>query len=512
MLRVREAVLRRDLARMLQDLAGVQSERGALRSEVDALRCEADANRAAVAEIQAVVARHVGEIARLRREMAERDHLIAAMYASRSWRVAAPARAVSTMFRQMVGRAGTPNAGMLLLSAPAFTTPAEQAAPEQAAVLRRRRTILVAADMLPLFDQSSGGQRLAMLMVMMRDAGWSIVFGSMADLGHQPGVLASPEGRARYEAAIRKRGVVRFLYGSAEIGSFLAEAGGDLDCAFLSFPAIAAELLPLVRSYCPTARVIYDMVDFHALRIGREAALRDDPELLAEAERQRVIEVSCARAADVTVAVTEDERAALLGMAPDVVVEALPNVFEVPRHAPAGLAGREGLLFVGGFWHQPNGDAMHWFVDRIWPLIRLQEPSLVLRIAGANAGDDVLALGSRPGVEVLGYVPDLVPLFHQHRAFVAPLRYGAGMKGKVGQSLAQGLPVVATSIGAEGMGLEHGVHLLVADQEEEFASQVLCLLRDDALWSRLSAAGRAHIERTLSVDVVRTRLEALLNG
>lgn len=226
----------------------------------------------------------------------------------------------------------------------------------------------------------------------------------------------------------------------------------------------------------------------------------------------RAKEISCARAADVTIAVTEGERAALLEIAPDVVVETLPNVFEVPRNVPSGPVGREGLLFVGGFWHKPNGDAMHWFVNRIWPLIQREVPDLVLRIVGANADNEVLALGARPGVEVLGFVPELTPLYDQHRAFIAPLRYGAGMKGKVGQSLVHGLPVVATSIGAEGMALQDGVHLLVADQEEEFAEQVLRLLRDDVLWSRLAVQGREHIERTLSVDVVRNRLETVLGG
>jgi glycosyltransferase involved in cell wall biosynthesis len=366
--------------------------------------------------------------------------------------------------------------------------------------------------MLPLFDQSSGGLRLKTLMGMMGDAGRSMVFGSMADLDHQPGVLASPEGRDHYEAVLRKTGVTHFLYGLDEIGRFLAAIGRGLDLAFLSFPSVAAELLPLVRSHCPIARVAYDMVDFHGLRMAREAALRDDPELRKEAERQRAVEISCARGADVTISVTKEESEALLEMAPDAVVEVIPNVFAIPQEKPPGPVGREGLFFVGGFWHAPNGDAMHWFVDRIWPLIRREAPNFVLRIAGANADDEVLALAGYPGVEVLGFVPDLVPLFDQHRVFVAPLRYGAGMKGKVGQSLVHGLPVVSTSIGAEGMGLQDGVHLLVADQEEEFAAAVLRLVGDDALWSRLARQGREHIEHTLSVDAVRPRLEAVLGG
>jgi glycosyltransferase involved in cell wall biosynthesis len=113
---------------------------------------------------------------------------------------------------------------------------------------------------------------------------------------------------------------------------------------------------------------------------------------------------------------------------------------------------------------------------------------------------------------VLGYVPELSPYLDNSRVFVAPLRFGAGMKGKVGQSLAHGLPVVATPVGAEGMQLEDGVHLLVAETPEVFAEQVLRLLRDDDLWTALQREGRTLIQETLSEDVIREQLDGVLRG
>ena len=375
-----------------------------------------------------------------------------------------------------------------------------------------RRKILVVAPHLPLFDQSSGCLRLKTIISMMGADDWSIAFGSMFDLNGQPGVLANAADRGRYEGVLREAGVSSFLYGPDEITNFVEKQGGDLAWAFLSFPHIAAHFMPVIRSHCPTTRIAYDMVDFHSLRMRREAELSSDSELLAAAERQRAVEVACASAADVTFAVSVEEKAVLLDAAPVAVVEVLPNIFEPPFASPPGPEARKDLFFVGGFWHRPNGDAVRWFVERILPLIQREAPNIILRIAGANADDEVLALGRQPGVEVLGFVPDLAPLFDRHRVFVAPLRYGAGMKGKVGQSLAYGLPVVTTPIGAEGMGLRDGTHLLIASEEEAFALQVLRLLSDDALWSRLSIAGRALIERTLSVDVVRGQLKAVLDG
>ncbi|UFN47220.1 glycosyltransferase [Roseomonas sp. OT10] len=502
--RLREAVLRRELAVLMQ-------ERNVLRAEVEA-------QRLAVARAEEKGAEQAAEAERLRRELAEARRLVSAIYASRSWRLAKPARGFSIVLRRVLGRGH--RSDVPLLPAPDSASPGVDAAPIQAtpdggACPPRpsgRGTILVAADFLPLHDQSAGGLRLRTLMEIMARCDWSIIFGSLLDLDHQPGVLGQLQGRARYEESLRAAGVSRFLYGTDEIGRWLAEEGRGLDWAFLSFPAVAEALLPLVRSYCPTARVAYDMVDFHGVRMAREAALRDDVELMLRAERQRSIEISCARAADVTLAITIEEKAALLELVPDAVVEVLPIVVEVPEPAPPGPAKRDGILFVGGFWHQPNGDAVHWFVEEIWPLIRREAPDVVFRIVGANASDEVLALGTRPGVEVLGFVPDLGPLYDRSRVFVAPLRYGAGMKGKVAQSLVHGLPVVATPIGAEGMKLHDGVHLLVAEEKQGFAEAVLRLLSDDGLWSRLSDHGRDYIARTLSVDVVGQQLKALLDG
>jgi O-antigen biosynthesis protein len=173
--------------------------------------------------------------------------------------------------------------------------------------------------------------------------------------------------------------------------------------------------------------------------------------------------------------------------------------------------GRSGLLFVGGFQHPPNLDAVLWFVHDIWPRILSQDREMVLRIVGSDLSEGIVSVLKQPGVEVLGYVPDLTGLFAYSRMSVAPLRYGAGVKGKVGQSIAFGLPVVTTKIGAEGMALEDGKHILIADEPEEFAAAVLRLATDDELWRRLQANGRDFIADSQSIDAVRGKLRALMN-
>jgi hypothetical protein len=369
--------------------------------------------------------------------------------------------------------------------------------------------VLIVAPHLPLFDRQSGGLRLKSLMGMIARLGWTVTFCAAGPLEWGPECLRSPQGRAPYEAALLAAGVTRFVYGTDAMRAFLIGSGGRMRYAFLSFPDVARDVMPLVRSNCPWARVIFDTVDLHFLRMRREAEVRRDPGLARAAELMRQLELACARSADVTIAVSDEERALLLDLVPEVVVETLPNIFEMRADPPPGPRGRAGLLFVGGFRHGPNGDAVRWFADHVWPRIHAQAPDVVFRIMGSDPTPEVWALGRRQGIAVQGYVPDLTPHFDAARVFVAPLRFGAGMKGKVGQSLINGLPVVTTAIGAEGMSLVDGEHSLVTDGAEGFAEAVLSLLHDDALWLRLQARGRALIERTLAEAVVIRRLEAV---
>jgi O-antigen biosynthesis protein len=267
-----------------------------------------------------------------------------------------------------------------------------------------------------------------------------------------------------------------------------------------------------VRAHAPSARVLYDMVDFHALRMGREAALSGSPDLAEAAENMRRLECANMEAADLTLAISEEERLAAIQAVPTARVAVLPNLFRVPKGELTGPDGREGILFVGGFWHKPNVDAVQWFSREIWPLIRASAPDARFRIVGSNPTHDVISLGRLPGIEVPGYVPDLGPFYTSSRLFAAPLRYGAGMKGKIGQSLAFGLPVVTTPIGTEGMKLRDGHDIVIAQEPAAFAEGCLRLLRDDTLWQQLQRNGVNFVERELSIEVVARILIGVIDG
>ena len=132
-----------------------------------------------------------------------------------------------------------------------------------------------------------------------------------------------------------------------------------------------------------------------------------------------------------------------------------------------------------------------------------------MKILGSDVTDNVRKLAS-DSVEVVGYVDDPEPYFSSHRVFVAPLRYGAGMKGKIGQSMSLGLPLVTTSIGAEGMKLVNKEHVLINDDIEGFAGAVIDLYEDRELWNLLSKNGATHIEKNYSYSVVGKSLARIL--
>jgi glycosyltransferase involved in cell wall biosynthesis len=193
---------------------------------------------------------------------------------------------------------------------------------------------------------------------------------------------------------------------------------------------------------------------------------------------------------------------------PQTPVQVLSNL-HAPAPAGPGWAQRRGLLFVGGFRHPPNVDAVRWLVADVLPLIHAQRPDIALHCIGADVPDSIAALASTPGVHIHGHVPDLQPWLEACVVSVAPLRFGAGIKGKINQAMAHGLPVVATPCAVEGMHLHDGSDVLVASDAATFAQAVLRLHDDTALWEQLAVNGRANVAQHFSLESARPTLRRL---
>ena len=172
---------------------------------------------------------------------------------------------------------------------------------------------------------------------------------------------------------------------------------------------------------------------------------------------------------------------------------------------------RRDLVFIGNFNHRPNTDAVHFFVREIFPLVRAALPGVKLYLAGSNTTDEISAYQSE-AIVVMGYVPDIEPLLASCRIFVAPLRFGAGMKGKIGDALSYGIPVVTTSIGAEGLGINDREQALIIDAPETFAEKISELYRDRELWQHLSDYGYEHIRSHYTPERVEEKILHALQG
>jgi glycosyltransferase involved in cell wall biosynthesis len=297
------------------------------------------------------------------------------------------------------------------------------------------------------------------------------------------------------------------------LGTMTEGRAGLYDLVILSRPEVSADLRDAVRFHFPQAVLTYDAVDLHFLRLEREMALTPRPREGSGVEndlrRERRRELDEMRAADVVSAVTEDEAQVIRSLVPEREVVVLPNVHAVRPDAVPGPDGRTGLLFIGAYRHIPNVDAVRWFHSEILPLVREHEPAGLVAL-GASPSLEVEALASDT-ITVPGYVKDVSGYFDRARVFVAPLRWGAGMKGKVGMAMAMGLPVVTTSIGAEGMGLVHGTNALVADDAQAFAEAVVRLYRDNGLWTSISEEARRFAGQEWSPEAMKERLMVLVN-
>ena len=216
------------------------------------------------------------------------------------------------------------------------------------------------------------------------------------------------------------------------------------------------------------------------------------------------------KAADATLVVSTVEKAVLSEDAPGEKVHVLSNIHQVPGR-DKGFAERKDIYFVGGYQHPPNVDAACWFVNDIWPLIHQQLPEMRFHLIGSNAPEKVRALNG-DGVVFHGFVESVQPYLSNCRLAVAPLRYGAGVKGKVNMSMAHGQPVVATPAAVEGMFAEHERELLVAQDAASFAAEVVRLYQDEELWNRLSDASVQNVEDHFSLATARASLTALFDS
>ncbi|GGA11208.1 hypothetical protein GCM10011408_35700 [Dyella caseinilytica] len=348
--------------------------------------------------------------------------------------------------------------------------------------------------MTPNPARDAGSLRLCMMMQLLHQDGWHV------DLLPDDGRVTAADMAAlnTYGIHIHHGGVMRWL----------RQHGKTLDAILLCRLSVAAQYLAPSRHLAPKAMCIFDTVDLQFLREQRAAEISGSGHMRRQSAASRRQELALIRDSDLSLVVSSVERELLTKELPESRVELLSTIHEIHgRGAP--FFDRSGLLFIGGFGHPPNEDAVRWFVAEILPLLRARDASLSLHVAGDITQEAQRNL-TQPGVEIHGRVDDLSSLMNHCKVSVAPLRFGAGVKGKVNMAMSYGLPVVATPIAAEGMHLVDGFDALIADTAADFAEAVWRAYRDEALWTQLSDRGQDNVRQHFSPDVARNTLRKIL--
>jgi len=243
------------------------------------------------------------------------------------------------------------------------------------------------------------------------------------------------------------------------------------DVVVLSRCDFARKHIADVRLHVSQSRIIFDTVDLHYLREDREAQLTRDPEVRRKARERQQLEHELIEQADETWVVSPVEQQLLQQKLPGKSVQLVSNIVDVPG-SKTPFALRRDYLFIGGFQHRPNIDAVLFFVQKIYPLLSEHLGDAKFYIIGDKAPPEIVALATER-IVVAGLQRDVRPFFDSVKLSVAPLRFGAGVKGKINQSMAFGVPVVATSLAVEGMDFTDHENILVADEPEDFARALI---------------------------------------
>lgn len=343
---------------------------------------------------------------------------------------------------------------------------------------------LVLDHCTPSPDQDAGSVTSMNLMLLLRQAGYAVTFIPEDNFLYLP----------KYTPALQRSGIeVLYQPFVASVEAHLREFGERYDMVLVFRPIVARRHLGLIQKYCQRAKLVYHTSDLHFLRMERAAEITGDTNEDAAADEMRALELSVIQAADATIVHSSAEEELLKELVPDANVRVFQWAIPI-RGTNSPLAQRRDIVFIGGFQHPPNVDAVIYFLTDIFPLVKAAIPEARFLVVGSNP-PPALTEKASDDVVITGFVEDLAPLLDRCRVAVAPLRYGAGIKGKIGTTLSVGLPCVASLVAAEGMGLQDGEDILIADSPEDFAAAVTRIYRDDALWGRISVTGTQFAER-----------------
>lgn len=345
---------------------------------------------------------------------------------------------------------------------------------------------LVIDDRLPVLDRDAGSNAIVSHMRSMQRLGYEVSFVASSE-------LRPPSGAD----SLSSLGVTLCslpFYGSTE--ELLWRQAGEFDLIYMHRISNAAKYGELVRQHFPKARKIFSVADLHHVRLARQAEIEDRTELLPLANRLKFAEILAAASADAVITHSDYEADVLRKNLPKANIHrVLWSVDPKPTNVP--FESRRGIAFIGGFDHAPNVDAAKWLMSSLMPQIRQILPEVHCYLVGSSFPPELEQM-KPDGLIVMGQVASLSEIFDRVRLTVAPLSYGAGVKGKILESLAAGVPCVYTGVAAEGMRLPAELEACRGDDDRSISKAVKRLHEDAELNERCSSAGLRYVREELS--------------
>lgn len=349
-----------------------------------------------------------------------------------------------------------------------------------------RKNILIIDSQIPTFDKDSGSNRLTEIAkflgkyynVYLMDWRKSIPTIELKKYIQNLNVYNVKV----YTPFINEFGIMKGK------NHFLNNLLPKLDFVWCHRPEIFEYYLHFFRKKTPQASIIYDMVDIHFLRMERGQEIQYDKKREKQIAYYKNIETELSKKADKIIVISEKEKEFMKNFVDESKLFTVSNIHnpKVQSKEASSFEKRAGIFFIGSFLHDPNIDAVKFLYNKILPIVWKSLPNLKVFIIGQEAPEEILKMESEL-FKIKGFVEDIIPYYENCFASVSPLRYGAGVKGKIGQALEYALPVVTTNIGAEGMFLENKMTALISDNEdfEKFAKNIIEICSNKTLWETL---------------------------
>lgn len=355
-----------------------------------------------------------------------------------------------------------------------------------------KKTIVVLDHYVPHFDKDAGSRTTYHYLKLFIEMGMHVIFVGDNYFQHQP--------YTRYLEQLGIEVLAGDGWNKKRFENWVKENNNYLDIFYLNRPHITTKYIDYLSSF--NKKIIYYDMDLHFMRILREYELNKNESALQESDKWKKIEFDIFDKSNIVITAGVYEQDYLRGLLPQKNIHSIPIYLysnaEIESMPIPSVENRKYILFVGGFVHIPNVDGIKWFMEEIYPIIK--DSGYEIIIVGSNAPEEIINYQSEY-VRFTGFLSDeeLLEIYNHARVSIAPLRYGAGVKGKVIESMYNGLPIVTTSIGAEGIQ-EIEKAIPISDNSIEYANNLLKLMRDDEYWLQCAKAEQEIIRKYFSVD------------